>query len=46
MIVAFGTHMENDISSIFFFFFLFLFFFKILIFQLFQSSSINAKRKF
>ena len=42
MIMVFGTHVYNDdISSNFFFHF-----FKILIFRFFQSSSINAKRKF
>ena len=44
MIAVFGTHVSNDdISRIFFFFF---HFFKSLIFLVFQSSSINAKRKF
>ena len=44
MIAVFGTHVSNDdISRNFFFFF---HFFKSLIFLVFQSSSINAKRKF
>ena len=42
MIVVFGMHVEDDdISSNFF-----SFFFKILIFGVFQSSPINAKKKF
>ena len=41
MTVVFGTHVQNDdISRNFFHFF------KILIFSVFQSSAINAKRKF
>ena len=44
MIAVFGTHMSNDVISRNFFFF--FHFFKSLIFLVFQSSSINAKRKF